>query len=83
MKSNKAFRNKLITVGVTLGQLREQKGYPTIREFAQEYDLPMIQYWRMEKGKANITLKSLFKVLAIHGLSFHEFFCLVVEEPTV
>ena len=80
MKSDKAFKNMLIDVGTCLADLRIKKGYPTIKAFAERYDLPEIQYWRIEKGKANITLKSLSKILSIHRLSVHEFFCLMQEQ---
>lgn len=67
----------LAGVGYSLARLRLQKGYTSIRAFASKFDLPEIQYWRMENGKTNITLKSLTKVLEIHKLSLQEFFCLV------
>jgi len=70
----------LIDVGTCLADLRIKKGYPTIKAFAERYDLPEIQYWRIEKGKANITLKSLSKILSIHRLSVHEFFCLMQDQ---
>jgi len=31
-----------------------------------------VQYWRIEKGKTNLTLKSL-RLLEIHGLNLKEF----------
>ena len=62
MKSTKSFNRVLSVVGLRLAELREKKGYATLKEFADEYDLPQIQYWRMEKGKANITLKSLARI---------------------
>jgi transcriptional regulator with XRE-family HTH domain len=77
MKSTKAFKKNLIIVGVRLAELRKKKGYSTIKEFTQRYDLPEIQYWRIEKGKANITLKSLVKILTIHHLTLHDFFCMI------
>jgi transcriptional regulator with XRE-family HTH domain len=80
MKANKAFQGLLGLVGIHLTELRIKKGYSTIREFAQKYDLPEIQYWRMERGKANITLKSLAKILKIHHLSVQEFFCMITDQ---
>ena len=80
MKSDKAFKNMLIDVGTCLADLRIKKGYSTIKAFAERYDLPEIQYWRIEKGKANITLKSLSKILSIHRLSVYEFFCLMPDQ---
>ena len=80
MKSDKAFKNLLTEIGSCLAELRIKKGYPTIKAFAERYDLPEIQYWRIEKGKANITLKSLSRILGIHRLSLHDFFCLMQDQ---
>ena len=80
MKSDKAFKNLLTEMGTCLAELRIKKGYSTIKAFAEKYDLPEIQYWRIEKGKANVTLKSLSRILSIHRLSIHDFFCLMQNE---
>lgn len=80
MKSDKAFKNMLADIGSNLAELRIKKGYTTIKAFAERYDLPEIQYWRIEKGKANITLKSLSRILHIHRLTLHGFFCLIQDE---
>lgn len=80
MKRDKAFKNLLITVGSRLADLRLKKGFPTIKAFANKYDLPEIQYWRIEKGKANITLKSLTRILHIHNVSLQDFFCMLDDE---
>lgn len=80
MKSDKAFKNLLVEIGSSLAELRIKKGYPTIKSFTERYDLPEIQYWRMEKGKANITLKSLSRILSIHRLSLHDFFCMMQDQ---
>lgn len=62
-------------IGDRLRELRLKKGYESIKEFAMDHDLPMIQYWRIEKGKANLTLKSLLRLLAIHSVTVEDFFC--------
>jgi hypothetical protein len=80
MKSNKFFQETLSTIGAHLADLRIKKGYPTVRAFTEKYNLPEIQYWRMEKGKTNVTLKSLMRILAIHKLSLEDFFCLLNDE---
>jgi transcriptional regulator with XRE-family HTH domain len=77
MKSQKSHNRVLFDIGSRLAEMREKKGYSTIKEFVTRYDLPEIQYWRMEKGKANITLKSLVKVLSIHKVSLQDFFCYI------
>jgi transcriptional regulator with XRE-family HTH domain len=79
MKSTKSFNRVLTVVGMRLAELREKKGYNTLKEFAETYDLPQIQYWRMEKGKANITLKSLARILRVHNITLQDFFCMITE----
>jgi hypothetical protein len=67
-------------IGRKLYQLRIKKGYKSHATFAEEFNLPRVQYWRMEKGKSNITLGSLQKVLDIHGITLEELFCQIAEE---
>lgn len=75
MKMKKSLDTLMEQIGHGLTELRLQKGYDSIKEFALDHGLPMIQYWRIEKGKANVTLKSLYKLLSIHSLTVKEFFC--------
>jgi transcriptional regulator with XRE-family HTH domain len=75
MKNKKSLDMLMEQIGIGLAQLRLAKGYDSIKDFTAEFGLPMIQYWRIEKGKANVTLKSLYKLLAIHSLSLTQFFC--------
>ena len=79
---NRQFQNVLAAVGDRLAELRIEKGFTTIKEFTEHYDLPEIQYWRIEKGKANITLKSLSRILEIHRLRVHDFFCFMDGNPS-
>ena len=62
-------------IGQELTRLRKEKGYSTVKDVAVRYDLPEIQYWRIEKGKANLTLKSLTRILSIQKVTFEDFFC--------
>jgi hypothetical protein len=62
-------------IGIKLRDLRQKKGYDSLKDFAEDHDLPVIQYWRMEKGKANLTLKSLNRLLIIHSVTMEDFFC--------
>lgn len=71
----KTLKSILEQIGTKLKDLREGRGYESIKDFTTDHDLPMIQYWRIEKGKANLTLKSLTKILSIHSISMEEFFC--------
>ncbi len=69
-----ALSNTLERIGARLTTLRKKKGYSSHEDFAYDFELPRVQYWRIEKGKANITLRSLCRLLSIHGLSVEEFF---------
>ena len=80
MRNNKSLNTLMEQIGLGLAQLRLAKGYDSIKDFTAEFGLPMIQYWRIEKGKANVTLKSLYKLLAIHSLSLQQFFCLLDQK---
>ena len=60
-------------VGAKLKILRIKKGFSNQRSFAYEFDIPRAQYGRYEKG-ANITLRSLSKVLRAHNMSLEKFF---------
>jgi hypothetical protein len=75
----KTFQNFLKRIGNGLVELRKKRGYENITDFTREYNLPMIQYWRIEKGKANVTLKSLAKLLAIHNIQPEDFFCSIKD----
>lgn len=69
-----SFDTLLKVIGYRLTELRKRKGYSSHENFAWDHDLPRAQYWRLEKGKANFTIKTLIKVLAIHNLTIEEFF---------
>ena len=75
-KTKKNALNSVLTeIGKKLGELRKEKGYATLKEFAIDYNLPLIQYWRIENGKTNFTLKTLMSVLSIHRVPLDRFFC--------
>ena len=74
-------KRSLVEIGQLLIELRKKKGYKSHEGFALDYDLPRVQYWRMEKGKANFTIKSLSRILQIHGVSLTEFF--IQLEPSL
>lgn len=54
-------------------KLRIDAGYTSHENFAWENDLSRVQYWRVESG-ANITLKTLIRILDIHHITLEEFF---------
>ncbi len=61
-------------IGDKIKNLRVDKGYSSYENFAFDNELPRMQYWRIENGKTNITIKSLIKILLIHKLTLGEFF---------
>ena len=64
----------LAEIGKRLRTLRKEKGFTSHEDFALQNNLPRIQYWRLEKGKANFTVKTFLKVLRIHGITLKQFF---------
>jgi transcriptional regulator with XRE-family HTH domain len=72
--TGKSIQTVLSDIGYRLTELRKQKGYTNHENFALDHDLPRVQYWRLEKGKANFTIKTLTKVLSIHNVSLEDFF---------
>jgi transcriptional regulator with XRE-family HTH domain len=61
-------------IGNKLMQLRIKNGHKSYESFALENDLSRMQYWRIEKGKTNLTIKSLTRILNIHNITIEEFF---------
>ncbi len=57
----------------SLRSLRIKAGYKSYEVFAWDNKISRIQYWKMEKG-TNCTLKSLERILDIHGVRIDEFF---------
>ena len=66
-------KNSYVKIGEQLKALRIAKGFDTIDSFAEAYNIPRVQYWRMEKG-TNFTIKYLLKILYIHEVTLEEFF---------
>lgn len=67
-------------IGLQLMELRKELGYSNLEEFAHDHGIPRVQYWRIEKGKANLTLKSLHRLLAIHKIPIADFFTMIYKE---
>ena len=59
-------------VALRLRELRKEAGYSSYRDFAEKNGIPRSQYLKMENG-TNFTLKSLIKILDVHGFDFFEF----------
>lgn len=67
-------KDTLVKIGKKLKELRVKKGFKSYETFAWSNELPRVQYWRMEKGNTNFTIRSLVRVLKIHGISLKKFF---------
>jgi len=80
VKEEEVLSNLLKRVGLKLTELRKQKGYTSHEDFAFDHDIPRVQYWRIEKGRTNVTMKSLVRLLAIHKLTVEEFFSALHKE---
>ena len=61
-------------IGDRLKKLREDKGFTSYEHFAIEHDISRMHYWKIEKGKANITIRTLHKILALHDITIQQFF---------
>jgi transcriptional regulator with XRE-family HTH domain len=68
-------------IGLKITTLRKDMGYTSHENFAHDYSIPRMQYWRIEKGKTNLTLHTLVKILCIHGLTIEQFFTSLPKEP--
>ncbi|MEM0931657.1 MAG: helix-turn-helix transcriptional regulator [Bacteroidota bacterium] len=64
---------RIIAIAKKLETIRIQKGYSSYENFAIEFGISRMQYWRMEKG-TNFTFTSLLKILDAHKISLDEFF---------
>ncbi len=80
VKEEEVLSNLLKRVGLKLTELRKQKGYTSHEDFAFDHDIPRVQYWRIEKGQTNVTMKSLIRLLTIHKLTVEEFFSTLYKE---
>jgi len=67
-------------IGLKMAELRKKKGYTSHEDFALDHEIPRVQYWRIENGRTNLTLKSLVKLLTIHKLTVEEFFTILYKE---
>lgn len=80
MKEEEVLLNLQKRIGLKLMELRKQKGYTNYEDFAFDHDIPRVQYWRIEKGTTNLTLKSLVRLLTIHKLTVEEFFQALLKD---
>ncbi|UII75469.1 helix-turn-helix domain-containing protein [Flagellimonas sp. HMM57] len=64
---------RIMAIAKKLETLRIKKGYSSYENFAIEFGISRMQYWRMEKG-TNFTFASFLKILDAHEMTLNEFF---------
>ncbi len=72
-KEEKKLDSRIMRIADKLERMRIEKGFTSYENFAIEYGISRMQYWRMEKG-TNFTFESLLKILDAHKISLGEFF---------
>ncbi|MBT6745401.1 MAG: XRE family transcriptional regulator [Flavobacteriales bacterium] len=70
----------LIEIGLRLKMLRIKGGFTSYEHFAIEHELSRMHYWKIEKGLANITIRTLTNLLHIHNYTIEDFFALSITE---
>jgi transcriptional regulator with XRE-family HTH domain len=73
VKKQELIDERTVKIGNRIKQLRQQK-YDSAEKFAYDHELPRISYELQEKGKRNMTLSSLYRILDVHKISLSEFF---------
>ncbi|MBB3123286.1 transcriptional regulator with XRE-family HTH domain [Mesoflavibacter sabulilitoris] len=69
----KILDSRILKIAEKLERIRIEKGFTSYENFAIEYGISRMQYWRMEKG-TNFTFHSLLKILDAHEMTLKEFF---------
>ncbi|MBT1688208.1 XRE family transcriptional regulator [Dawidia soli] len=80
MTEEKVLRQFAESVARVFVGLRKEKGYTSYESFAFDHEFPRAQYWRVETGRHNLTLRTLTKLLIIHNLTLEEFLQRVIVE---
>lgn len=73
VNTKKSLHPDMIRIAKKLERIRKEKGFTSYENFAIEFDISRMQYWRMEKG-TNFNFQSLLKILEAHKMSLSEFF---------
>ena len=80
MTEEKLLRQFAESVALVFVGLRKAKGYTSYESFAFDHEFPRAQYWRVETGRHNLTLRTLTKLLVIHNLTLEDFLQRVIIE---
>ena len=73
IKLDDCHSDRIKKVANRLRALRIEAGYSSYESFANDHDLPRVQYWRMEKG-TNFRFSSFLIVLDKHKMTLEDFF---------
>ncbi len=65
---------ELKRIGDRLVKLRKKNNFGSYESFANQIDMQRMQYWKMEKGHSNFTMKSLIRVLKEYNITVDDFF---------
>ncbi len=71
---SKSEKKVLEQMGAKFKVLRLKKGYKSYETFAFDNDINRMQYWRLEKGLANLSMATLLRLLQVHKLTLADFF---------
>ena len=77
----KSDEDLLLEIGLRIKRLRELSVCSSYEKFAFDNDISRMHYWQIEKGKVNITIKTLNKILNIHKIEIEEFWKIDVNTP--
>ena len=72
-KQERDLHPSMLKIARKLESIRKERGYTSYENFAVEFGISRMQYWRMEKG-TNFQFESLLKILEAHEMSLAEFF---------
>lgn len=73
-KSQISEDSRLAEIGNRVRALRKANTNLSAEDFANEKGFDRVQYSRIENG-ANVTMKTLLKVVDAHNMTLKEFFC--------
>ena len=73
-KSQISEDSRLAEIGNRVRALRKANTNLSAEDFANEKGFDRVQYSRIENG-ANVTMKTLLKVVDAHNMTLREFFC--------
>ena len=74
MEDREHFDEIIHEIGEHIKTLRIEAGYTSYVDFAIKNDMQPKQYWKLEAGQANFTIRTILRILEIHNMTLEEFF---------